>query len=377
MALEPGRCATTEHRYRPLLAVHLVAHPKCEYGKLMGQALFAALFEDPTDLTAHGMRIPVRFWHGGAAPPPLPDLDIAERSVVVALVDGEILLSEPWRRYVRELAARCDGPHVFLPVELNSKALDLRVGPQHWIRAGNVPDDKRVPSILNRVVHALYRELASEALSVFVSHAKRDGEPLAQEARAFLRTSSGGVRDWFDAHDLPHGSRWEEKIVGAARSNLLLAVRSDAYATREWCRIEVLEAKLAGSPVVVLDALETEEGRSFPYLGNGPVVRVRPGTGTGWDRVLTVILLEALRFAYFPLRVRQLCQLHARPEPDTTTARPPELLTLLEVRAATDAASRVLVYPDPPLGHEERNLVRRMVPELVTMTPTQLLAGTV
>ena len=54
---------------------------------------------------------------------------------------------------------------------------------------------------------------------------------------------------------------------------ILLAIQTDTYGSREWCRLEVLEAKKRSVPIVVLTATERGEARSFPYMGNVPVIR--------------------------------------------------------------------------------------------------------
>ncbi|MFI7597215.1 toll/interleukin-1 receptor domain-containing protein [Actinoplanes sp. NPDC049681] len=357
--------------YRPLRTVHLVWHSACPDGVPLGRALFTALFEDPDDLTTHGMRIPVRLWTGDPEPPPVPDLSKAERSFVVVLVDRHFLITPGWRDHLADLTEACaDGGHVLVPVALTKAAFGMPdpVAQLNWIRAVTVKKDVRATFILNRLVHEMYRDLTDTPLRVFLSHAKLDGLSQAREIRDFLNDGTG-VDNWFDAQDLPPGSRWEKIIENtAANGNLMVVVRSDAYATREWCRIEVLEAKRAGSPVVVVDALHAEERRSFPYLGNGPVVRWEARSSTRLERLLTVLVLEALRYEYFPRRVDQLCELHACGSPQNTTARPPELLTLLEKKGGT------LVYPDPPLGVEEMDLLGLMAPGVRPITPTQLLA---
>jgi hypothetical protein len=374
------------------MTVHLVWHPDCAEGGPLGTALFRALFEDVADLTTHGIRIPVRLWTGtpdGAtvAPPTLLELDTAEHSVIVVLVDAHLLTTEGWPQFLADLAARCQGRHLLLPVAVSPRAVQLPgpVAEDNWIRLHGDSPDRRVRYLVNRVAHALLRLLDDRPLTVFLSHAKLDGELISLCVRRFLHEATD-VRDWFDAHDLPPGRRWEDAIRGAASRSLLLAVRSEAFATREWCRIEVLEAKLAGSPVVVLDAFQRQEERSFPYLGNGPVVRLTSnGADAELERLLTAILLEALRYSFFPRRVQHLCRLNQIPEPAWVFARPPELVTMLGVADVVEPTSAgtaavppdrpVLAYPDPPLGTEEMGLIRRMAPHVCLATPTQLLAG--
>jgi hypothetical protein len=366
--------------YRPTLAVHVVWHPRCKVAGSYAQALFAHLFEDPDDLASHGLRIPVRLWRSASGereppPPAVPPLAEAERNAVVVLIDDEFLAAEGWTGFLDDVAAAAGARDIVLGVSLSATGLRLRsrVASRNFIRLHTYAANIRRTVLLNRVTHALCRLTASteEPVRVFLSHAKLDGLKITAQVRDFLHDGSG-VADFFDAQDLLEGVAWGAMIRGAASENVLLAVRTDAYATREWCRTEILEAKLGGSPVVVLDALETLEPRGFPYLGNTPSVRWRRNSPAAMEHLLGVVLRETLRFRHFPTRVADLCRAYGLPPHDRVLASPPELLTVL--RAREPSTGPPLVYPDPPLGTEELALVRELAPDLALTTPTGLLA---
>ncbi len=137
----------------------------------------------------------------------------------------------------------------------------------------------------------------------------------------------------------------------------------------------MLEAKRAGSPVVVLDALQHAEARGFPYLGNAPSVRWQTGSAEALERLLGVVLHEVLRFRHFPTRVSDLSRAYRLPEDPRVLPAPPELLTVLRARATTPEPPWQLVYPDPPLGTDELGLIAELAPELTPVTPTALIAG--
>ncbi|MDQ1538348.1 MAG: hypothetical protein QOE58_2741 [Actinomycetota bacterium] len=366
---------------RSLLAVHVLVHSRSGEASELATTLVRTLHEDPEDLTAHGLRIPVRIWPiDGPGCQARFELELAARSglglqtAVVVLIDEEFLADPAGQDFVR--TGPSPQPRLLLPVALWPMALQTEMAAHHnAIRAPKSPGPLRGRVVLNRILHAAYRLLAptSEALRVFVSHAKVDGELVAQDLRTHLHQGAG-VRDWFDVHDIPHGEDWDREIRQAAERSLMLVVRSDVYAAREWCRIEALTAKRAGVPVVVLDSLSQGEQRSFPYLGNGPTIRLGPQPDAAdWEGVLSVLLLEALRFTWFPLRIRDICSRHGLREPDVIASRPPELLSLLP--HLHTAARKVLVYPDPPLGAEELALVRSLNGAIEFVTPTRLLRG--
>jgi TIR domain len=357
----------------PGLAVHVVWHPAApEAAADYADALFAHLFEDPADLTSHGLRIPI--WHWRSRDPPRLPVDEAERCAVVVLVDEELVSAPRWREWLAESASSLRPQDRLIPVALFEKA--VRIGSEHnFIRLFDLPDEIRVNVLLNRVSHALCRMLDGEEgrpVTVFISHAKADGLEIAQAVRRFLHEDSG-VEDFFDAFNIREGDRWRKALEHAASRQLLLAIRTDAYATREWCQYEVLQAKLNRMPVVVLDAFGSREARGFPYLGNAPSLRWRPTPSRlDFEQLLTALMREALRAVTFPLRVREVCALRGLPEPDSVLAAPPELLTVLGARKD---GGGVLVYPDPPLGTDELGVIRELLPGIAVHTPTTLMSA--
>jgi hypothetical protein len=174
---------------------------------------------------------------------------------------------------------------------------------------------------------------------------------------------------------VPRGESWRQELRRQARRSLLVAIRSDAYTAREWCQIEMLEAKRAGMPVVVLDALATRESRGFPYMGNGPALRWRAQESTLLlEELLGLMLREALRFRFFELRVERLWSLQRMNGRPHVQPSPPELLTMLE-RATLAGDSSLLVYPDPPLGPDELDVIRRLDARVELVTPLMVLAS--
>jgi hypothetical protein len=342
------------------------------------------LFEDPEDLGAHGIRIPVRMWRSDPAldepPPPLiPDFGWAQKPAIVALIDAEWLARDDWVGFMDELqAAAAATSGAVLPVAMIDAVLDVKspLLEENAIRLADLDDNIRGQVLLNRVAHALCRLVddTADPVRVFISHSKRDGLEIAAKVRTFLQSGTG-VHDFFDTQDLVEGARWRDVIRNEAGNNVLLVIRTDAYATREWCRTEVLDAKTGGSPVVVLDALDDRETRGFPYLGNTPSVRWRPEvTRESMEDLLGVILEETLRFRYFPRRVEALCEAYEFGAPQRTLPAPPELLTALRLNRADNGGPQLVVYPDPPLGTDELALVREVAPQVSLITANELVA---
>jgi hypothetical protein len=214
-------------------------------------------------------------------------------------------------------------------------------------------------------------------VKVFLSHAKQDGTPITTTVGRYLREVAG-LDDFLDTKDVPDGTRFAELLTDSAGSlPALLAIQTDAYASREWCRLEVLEAKRRHVPIVVLSAVNVTETRSFPYLGNTPVVRWCDEE-TSLPLVVRALLGEVLWHRYFPRRVKALCEQYRLHPGRQVSAHPPELVTMLTHRAEMTAA-RVAVgrylYPDPPLGTEELQLLAQLDPDFVPVTPITLQAS--
>lgn len=362
--------------YRPTVAVHLIRPPHLADADQLDEAFFSHFFEDVRDLGAHGLRIPLRVWP--AVPSPARVLS-AIRNVIVLPLDDAACADEEWIARSEALFANLGDDDRLLPVALSAAALELDspLTDLNFIRLQDVAAELRIPVLLNRVTHILCRLLGSspDPVKVFLSHAKTDGVAITKQVRDFLQEGAG-VRNFFDAQDIGPGELWKDVIRGAARErNVLLAVRTDDYATREWCRTEVIEAKAGGSAMVVLDALETMEVRGFPYLGNTPSVRWQAEQSQlAMENLLGVLLKQTLRFRYFPLRIADLCDLYGIEPPAHVMPAPPELLTVLRARAAGGGNDR-LVYPDPPLGTEELRLISELAPELEATTPNALVAA--
>jgi hypothetical protein len=300
---------------------------------------------------------------------------------------------EAWADCVADLCAACDksgSRHRLFPVGLCEDAYKLHpdIAGINFMRLQSVSEKAQPPVLLNQLMHELARLLLDRPragskpsaagpapIRVFLSHAKHDGLDLTAGVRGYIAAHTQ-MDTFFDAHDIPPSSEWKEVLHEAAgdRQNALLILQTDAYSTREWCRIEVLQAKLGWVPALRVDALSDQEGRSFPYLGNIPAAKWPAASGCDpYETILGLLLYEVLRASYFPKRVAALARLYGITRPLKAIPYPPELLTLLAMqRIQKEQPGTVFVYPDPPLGTEERMLLREMAPEVTIMTATQI-----
>ena len=365
---------------RPVLAVYVVWHPEAALSADLAGAIFRELCADPDVPARRGLGIPVRFRssdHPTRAPAAIP-FGAAKHTAVFVLADDKLVAEPPWRDYVADLAKTTNASDLVVPVALTSASnLPPGLSDLQAIRLPGLNAAERKDALLNNVKHDLCRLLDPDAekVTVFLSHAKHDGPEITTAVRRHLHEHTK-LDDFFDAANIPDGARFAEFITKSAGSlPVLLAVQTDAYGSREWCRLEVLEAKRRRVPIVVLAAIQVGEARSFPYIGNVPVVCWRDSSSL--PSVVGALLGEVLRNRYFPERVRAICRQRGISIGDEVFAYPPELLTVLSCRIDADAAGRAVgrfVYPDPPLGVEELSLLRQFDPDVDPVTPTVLWA---
>lgn len=366
---------------RPALVVYVVWHPQAAVSADLARAIFRELCTDPDIPARRGLGIPIRFRCSVSpeeAPAPIP-FGVAKHTAVFVLADDKIVAEPVWRDYIAGLAAGGKNPGDLVVGAAITAPSNLPPGLscEQAIRLHDVGPEHREGELINNIKNDLCRLLdpGAKKVKVFLSHAKRDGMDITTEVRRHLHEKTK-LDDFFDAADIPDGARFAEFITENAGSlPVLLAVQTDGYGSREWCRLEVLEAKRRRVPIVVLSAIQIGEARAFPYIGNVPVVCWRDaGSLPG---VVGALLGEVLRDRYFPERVRAICRQRGISMDDEVFTYPPELLTALSYRLETLAAGGTVgryLYPDPPLGVEELLLLRQLDPDIDPVTPTVLWA---
>jgi len=366
-----------------LLAVYVVWHPRFDRGQPLADLLFKTLCGDPYLPAVRALGIPVRFrtaLESEELPRPIA-FDAAEHTAVIVLVDNELVADADWSDFVVDLLGQARSGHdVVVPVAITRNAFNLPPEISEVVnfqRLYEVIDPGLVaPVLMNRITHDLCEILDPDtAVQVFISHAKEDGVTTAREVRQYIHTLTG-LTDFFDATAIPDGSKFADVIKDAMEESALLVVHTDRYSSREWCRLEVLEAKRRRKPILVLAAAREGEARSFPYIGNVPVVCWVDGSPWNMERVVGGLLREVLRSRYFPAWMERVCSLHGLTLDRDAFSYPPELLTALQLHVeAAGAPVGQYLYPDPPLGTEELQLLTDLDPTLIPLTPTTLVAS--
>jgi hypothetical protein len=381
--------------FRHELIVYVVWHPDFAAGKSLASFLYDQLTRDSQVPLSRGLGVPVylRTSVDAQSVPEAIPFGGAAHVVVVLLVDDEMVLGrdQGWGNYVQNLLEEAKaGPNRILPVKLSANAFSLNAELRNanFLPLDTVAAKSRQQRLLIGVVHDLCRLLQDEPLMdysasdpnakpkmvakpvrIFISHAKKDGEALAIKIRNYI-SKNLQLDSFFDKNQIYYAEDFAKVLEQNVEQSALLVLQTDAYCTREWCQREVLIAKRHGRPLVVLHKVEVGEARSFPYLGNLPVIRFKDKMPI--DEVIGKLLLEVLKAEYFPKHVRCLAHLFDRPLADLMPlARTPELLNVSGSRTG-----KIVVYPDPPLGNHEVELLRDFHKDYQLTTLLFLLAGT-
>ncbi len=345
------------------LLVHIVFHPNSDTSRQLANNIHQSLNEDPA---IPGLRVPTRFnIEDGTLLPPVDGsyFKAAERTLVLILADDYLNVGyndnlpqkrKDWGEWVADLYETCEKDPLLrcIPFQMTEDAWPLhdRLRDVNFPRAWAVDDNKRDDWVTNRIILELVRFLHGEQttdeqnpkvpLKVFVSHTKMDQkkEPQVVQALTNHLTQDNPVDAWFDSGDIDAGSRFAQEIEKGLKDNALLSILTDSYSSREWCREEILLAKENQRPVVVVDALQSIETRSFPYGGNAPVIR---WTGNP-ESVLNLLFKETLR----QLHTRLILERQKQPD-DIVLTTSPELVMVV------GQPQESFLYPDPPLGEGE------------------------
>ncbi|MFK7890403.1 MAG: TIR domain-containing protein, partial [Granulosicoccus sp.] len=349
--------------------VHLVFHPDCEIGSQLAEAMSVAINIDDSIFNT-GIPTLILPESTDGSPPSKDFLYETARCAVIVFTSDKMVIDEQWSNFVGNIWERCsdDDAKRFLPVQISENAfpVDNRLEGTSFFRAYSVPESRREAAVLRWMTIEICRLLQGFdqgkklPLKTFLSHAKQD---LASDPRVFSEISehldnTQPVAAWVDSAEIEAGSLFAQEIEQGVSESVLMVLGTRHYGSRPWCRRELLMAKEGNRPFVIIDALEGEESRSFPYDGNAPRMRWFVG---GAEQAVNLLLRETLRHYYLKqtLATVSVCT-------DTVLAAPPELATVV----ALPQNSHVL-YPDPPLGDEE---MERLDPlNHVLETPLQRL----
>ena len=371
----------TTHPYSPALTLDVFWHRQFANGETYGQELYAFYSREIQQGAIYRLPGIPLFWH---TTPPTFASGLDGLRAIVCLVDANLVIDKAWTTQLIRLWEQCSATEGirFFPVAVEPSALQIDgVSQVNFIRVDSLKtEQEKTTKLISELSQELCRflvgrqrlsedgtQLSDAPITLFLSHSKTDGIDFTSQLKTYIDQHTH-LKSFFDTSDIAAGHSFKREIHGHIEDSALLVVQTDSYASRAWCRKEVIAAKRARKPVVVVNVVSKGETRSFPYMGNVPTIRW-DGAGTNILGIIDVAVAEVLRHLFAEKQLTKLAQIY-----DFKNAivlpHSPELLSLVDVdRSRTD---NIVVYPDPPLGYEESQLLQSLAPDIKFVTPTLL-----
>lgn len=385
--------------YKTPLAVYIIWHPDYIEGQQIADYLYFILCRNPEKPLVRSLGIPVYFRNKNEKGKNFPkevDFNESEYTAVVPLVSDEFVNDEDYGKYLDQIYDACntekDKRRVY-PVALSKHAFNVstKLSAVNFIRidksknncgintSNSIPEQIKSP-----VLHELCRLLmnmkkasdetdlltVAPPVKLFISHSKHDESNLdAIKFRDYINSQTQ-LKTFFDTNDIAYGSNFGEEIKKVASESALVVFQSDSYADREWCRIEVLTAKSEGCPIVIVNAVQNGEKRAFPYLGNYPSIRFKEN----YQSIIDLTLEQVLFNKYTRKFLDSLTDLY-KIKTDRILSNVPELFNFIQLKKQKIAEGEkyaLVIYPDPPLGSEEIDILYQLDDEFVFITPLML-----
>lgn len=377
-------------RFKTPLSVFIVWHPNFSEGQQIADSLYSILCRDSSRPLIRSMGVPIYFrstMANNSTQPIAIDFEESEHTAVIALVDDHFVVDSAFAKYLDSIFDSCNSAknkRRVYPIAISKNAFQVstKLAAINFIRVNG--STNVISQIKGNVLHELCRLLLNmkkatdetdsleiaPPIKLFISHSKHDDSKIdAISFRDFINSETQ-LKTFFDANDIAYGSNFGDEIKKSVGESALVAFQSDSYADREWCRIEVLEAKSAGCPVVIVNAVQNKEQRTFPYLGNYPSIRFKGN----FQEIIDLTLEQVLFNLYTKNFIDALTDLYQVKAKNILTTSP-ELFNFIQLkRQGLNKGENfgLVIYPDPPLGSEETEILNELDNDYVFITPLML-----
>lgn len=357
------------------LSIHILFHKDYTEGKQVYSSLYKTLCRDHKNPFMDGLDIPVYFSTGD-------DIcginkvsnDNSLSRFYLILIDQNMFCSVKWREHVAELIEQESKGSIKINCVALFKhafAFNSTLGDHQFIRLKSESIIANIEEFEIRLFDNIIRYLqgmGTDKINVFISHSKKDianqGEEMAMSLRDFLRSDTK-LDSFFDANDILDGYRFDKQIKDGVKKSVLLILFTDTYSSREWCRIEALTAKKHKIPTIAVFATKGEINRVFPYIGNIPCTSYNGD----WRPVINLLLRTALDQYYENHLLASMVQ-----DKQEFIPYPPEAYSFSVIEKPDTNA---VLYPEPPLGNEEMEVLNAINSGIKFVTPMQHLTSNI
>jgi hypothetical protein len=391
---------SVKSKYTSPFTIHIIWHPSFKLGEKIADYLYSNFTRNVEEPLSRGIGIPVYFRSLPSQhfqKPQQIEISEAEYHALVILIDDNMFNDEVWNQYIDDLLPLATSKIRIYPIALSSNAYYLKeqkLGREQFISAiltNEILHDnefkKLCMNLRSRLLHSFCRLLLGKKplhevdeeinvpapIKLFISHAKKDGEADAEAFRNHVQAQTK-LNTFFDANDIADGYKFDEQIKSAIENGhaALVVFHTDAYSTREWCQIEVLTAKRYKTPIVVVYNISKGENRSFPYLGNVPTIRLL----NNFDEIIDLALYQILINVFHKMNLNQVKRLFLGKDlVSVELTSPPELFNFIDIqnqKRKLKAQKLLVIYPDPPIGIDEMQVLTDMDNGIDFFTPIQL-----
>lgn len=374
---------------RPVV-ISIIWHPSFKIARKLAEKLYSIFNRDVDQPLLSQTGIPVYY----RCKPDINtgklkeiDMTTADKTIIIALVDDHFALDDLYLEYLEGLNDS-DPNLLILPVAFSPSVLTINssITRLNFLRYFEYEEYIQDQMLNFRLTHEVTRFLyglnRSEETSyninppakIFISHAKdrskKDGgEQIAKQLRNFIQNELG-LNTFFDVLHISVGGDFSDEIEQAIKESTTVAIHSDKYSSRPWCQREVLVSKKYKRPIVTVNAFKSGEPRSYPYMGNVPNYHWQLTSFEDVEisllELMFNVMRETLRHEYHRQYMSYLVDKHDL-EDVHILSYPPELLTIVNVTNST------VLYPDPPIGTDEIELLESLNARLKFITPSQIM----
>ncbi len=310
--------------------IFVLWHPDFTAGREIAKAIFN-WFRTPD---GHGIPVYFRSAPGLGRDDNLP-VDIPDSgdsrhtlNLIILLAEYHMVRDRNWHSWIQNIG-KLKSPKILYPVALHRTAYHLPdpIRKVNFIRIqtnkdyGDYLNSEELEELLEELrkslTEALSRALTNKLLTtnisnflakilkifiktpeeppkikIFISHAKRDRQAveISKRIRDYIYQETQ-LSAFFDENDIALGYRFGEVLNESLKSGVaaMIAVNSDSYAARPWCRREVQvfsqpfhktvhQDVWLKSPLLVLQAMHGGiVSSAIPDFGNAPMIRWREG----------------------------------------------------------------------------------------------------
>ncbi|MCC5915857.1 MAG: toll/interleukin-1 receptor domain-containing protein [Cryomorphaceae bacterium] len=384
--------------YKSPLNIYIIWHPNYKDGKEISQFLYTQFCRDYKKPLLRSLGIPVYFRSVPGIDSDSPhtiNYEEAEYNAIIPLISDEFCIDKKYMEYIEMITEECSdsNKNKIFPVAINKSAYSFSqiLSEINFIRADKFASLECInndffPYLKTSILHELCRILLNMSSAIdekeslysspapvklFISHSKHDDtKNEALKFRDFINSNTQ-LKTFFDANDIAYGSNFGEEIKRSVKDSALVVFQSDSYSEREWCRIEVLTAKSLGCPVVIVNAVQNGEKRTFPYMGNYPSIRLCDNNFAD----IVCLTLEQVLYNKFTTKMIDNVTDFYKIKADSILSNSPELFTFLQLKEEktnTEREFHLTIYPDPPLGSEEMDVLNKMDDNFHFITPIAL-----